>query len=1005
MSDEIRLNPEQREAVEYVKGPLLVVAGAGTGKTSVLVKKVKYLIAKKLAKPEEILALTFTEKAAREMEERVDKALPYGYFQMWISTFHAFADQVLHEEIAHIGLSPAFKLMTEAESIIFLRNNLFLFDLKYFRPLSNPNKFIESLLQHFSRLQDEDVSPQEYLRWAKKQKENKDQNLELARAYETYQQLKIKSNVFDFSDLLYFLLKLFRQRKSLLTKYQQKFKYILVDEFQDTNIAQYLLIKLLCLPRRSSRGAKAGPNLTVVGDDSQAIYKFRGASVSNILNFMSDYPKAKQITLRKNYRSLQPILDAAYKLIKFNDPDTLEAQLGISKNLVAQRNSPVILGSAATPESVQRDSGQARMTQNNVVNFFLADNVQQEADFVAKEILKLTRSKLHATRYTYSDFAILIRANNYADPFIRALLQRGIPYQFWGPGMLFKQPEIKDLVAYLNFLSDLDDSLSFYRVLSMNVFEIEAQELALLLSFAKKCTLSLFHAIEIVLSFDDSALYREENEIYKKYLPRLQTASKKRLAKIHKMIKKHLGLIKKESAGQILFYFLEDTEMISALVNYKTEKDERQALNVMKFFTKLKAYEAEHEDSSIFAIVDFIKMSMELGESPLIAETDISLYEAVNILTVHSAKGLEFPIVFMINLTDGRFPSRQRREIIEIPKELIKETLPQGDYHLLEERRLFYVGATRAEDKLYFTTSKFYGEGRRERKLSPFVIQMLGEEKIDHEIGRKKEEKAQLSIFDYKKSEERIIKKNPTLNFFSFSQLYTFLTCQLQYKLKYILKIPEPAKGVASFGSTIHISLENFYREFLQNKKIGRDRLLQIYRSSWIPLGYSSKAYEARMKKEGEKMLKNYFHKLHDPKIKILDLERFFKIKIDDIIISGKIDRVDQKPGNKIEIIDYKTGKKTGDKDKPKNLQLAIYFLAAIDPQLYAKKPEEVTLSFYWLQTAEVASAKKGAESVQEIKDSIRKIVDEIREVDWSSSDLKACNRCSYCLLYSDTYV
>lgn len=170
MPDQIRLNPQQREAVEHVKGPLLVVAGAGTGKTSVLVEKVKYLIAKKLAKPEEILALTFTEKAAREMEERVDKALPYGYFQMWISTFHAFADQILKEEIAHIGLSPAFKLMTEAESIIFLRNNLFLFDLKYFRPLSNPNKFVESLLQHFSRLQDEDVDPQEYLHWAKNKK-------------------------------------------------------------------------------------------------------------------------------------------------------------------------------------------------------------------------------------------------------------------------------------------------------------------------------------------------------------------------------------------------------------------------------------------------------------------------------------------------------------------------------------------------------------------------------------------------------------------------------------------------------------------------------------------------------------------------------------------------------------------------------------------------------------------------------------------------------------------
>ncbi len=972
MAEEIRLNPEQQEAVSYVGGPLLVVAGAGTGKTSVLVEKTKYLIAKKLSRPEEILALTFTEKAAQEMEERVDKALPYGYFQMWISTFHSFADQILREEIAHIGLSPAFKLMTEAESIIFLRNNLFGFNLKYFRPLSNPNKFIAALLNHFSRLQDEDVSPEEYLRWAKREKQNKAQNLELAQAYTKYQTLKIKEGVFDFSDLIYYQLRLFRQRPNILQKYQRRFKYVLVDEFQDTNIAQYLLIKLLC-------PANKKPQLTVVGDDSQAIYKFRGASVSNILNFMSDYPKAKQITLRKNYRSLQPLLDAAYKLIKHNDPDTLEAQLGISKNLIAQR----------------------KKQQPDPVNFFLAENIQQETDFVAREIIRLIKKE----KYAYSDLAILIRANNYAEPFIRALIQRGIPYQFWGPGMLFKQPEIKDLIAYLNFLVDLNDSMALYRVLSMNVFAIDSKELAFILAFTKKCTLSLFQAIEVILSYEDKTLYQQDFEIYKKYLPLLRGETKKKLITIRQMISRHLGLVNKESAGQILYYFLEDTKMITELVNYQTERDERRALNIMKFFGKLKTYEAEHEDSSIFAITDFIKMSMELGESPLVAETDLSLYDAVNILTVHAAKGLEFPVVMMINLTDGRFPTRERREIIPIPDALIKETLPQGDYHLLEERRLFYVGATRAQNKLYLTTSKFYGEGKRERKLSPFVLEMLGQEKINQIVEGGKAAKDQLSIFDYKKTEEKIIKKNLDLNFFSFSQLYTFVDCPLRYKLKYILKIPEEPTAAASFGNTIHITLENFYRQFLQNKKIGLTQLLQIYKSSWIPVGYTSQAYQTRMREEGKKMLTNYFRKLHDTKVKIIDLEKFFKIKVDDIIVSGKIDRVDQKQHNQIEIIDYKTGKKTTEQDRQKNLQLAIYLLAATDPQLYAKRVEDVILSFYFLQTAEKVSSKKDRQHIKEVKDTIRKIVDEIRSTDWTSTNLKSCNRCSYCFIYSDTAV
>jgi DNA helicase-2/ATP-dependent DNA helicase PcrA len=335
---EYTLNKEQQQAVKYNKGPLLIIAGAGTGKTSVIVEKIKYLVKKKLAKPEQILALTFTEKAASEMEERVDKAMPYGYFQMNISTFHAFAEQILKENGYQIGLSPSYRLMTEAETIIFLKKNIFLFKLKYFRPLGNPNKFLEALLQHFSRLRDENVSPEEYIRFSQNQKSKiknqieedelieKQKYHELAIAYQKYQKLKIKEGLMDFADLVYYVLQLFQKRSNILKRYQQQYPFVLVDEFQDTNISQYQLVRLLC-------PAKKNPHLTVVGDDSQAIYKFRGASVSNIINFMKDYKKTKQITLKKNYRSNQTILDAAYKLIKNNDPDTLEFKLGISKNL------------------------------------------------------------------------------------------------------------------------------------------------------------------------------------------------------------------------------------------------------------------------------------------------------------------------------------------------------------------------------------------------------------------------------------------------------------------------------------------------------------------------------------------------------------------------------------------------------------------------------------------------------------------------------------------------
>src|SRR3989344_3722158 len=764
------LNAEQKKAVNYNKGPLLIVAGAGTGKTTVIVEKIKYLIKKKLAKPEEILALTFTEKAAFEMEERVDRAMPYGYFQMWISTFHSFADQILKEEANNIGISQGYRLMTEAETIIFLRNNLFLFDLKYFRPLGNPNKFLEGLYTHFSRLRDEDVSPDDYLKWAKRKKggdkTEKEKYLELAKAYKTYQVLKTKENLFDFADLISYLLKLFRERKNILKRYQKRFKYILVDEFQDTNIAQYNLIKLLCPP-------KTIPRLTVVGDDSQAIYKFRGASVSNIMNFKKDYKKTKQVALIKNYRSNQVILDTAYRLIKHNDPDTLEARLGISKKLVA----------AKTP------------TKLNPVNLSITDTVSDEADYVVREINKLKKD------YKYSDFAILVRANNHADAFIQALSRFDIPYQFLGPATLYKQPEVKDLIAYLKVLNNPTDSVSLYRVLTMEIFEIEIKDLIFLNSFAKKTNLSLFQAIEVLQG-------EEGYENYKKFLPVLTKKTKDKIKKVLTMVKKHLKRARFESAGEILFRFLEEAGILARLTDYKTEKEEKVALNIAKFFQRLKDYESGNVDTSVAAVVEDINMKMELGESPIASQTDISLLNAVNIATTHSAKGLEFKVVFLVNLTRGRFPTNLRREPIPIPDALVKETLPVGDYHREAGRRLFYVGVTRTIDRVYFTASRFYGEEKREQKISPFVVESFGEEAVTKILNIAHEEKEQLSIFEFKKMKPsktvspratRGSRENYQTNF-SYTQLETFLRCPLRYKYEYILKLPMPASPASSFG-------------------------------------------------------------------------------------------------------------------------------------------------------------------------------------------------------------
>jgi DNA helicase-2/ATP-dependent DNA helicase PcrA len=457
----------------------MIIAGAGTGKTTVITERIKYLISSGKALPQEILALTFTEKSSREMEERVDMALPYGVTQMWISTFHAFCDRILRSEAINIGIDPGYTLMTEAETILFFRKNLFRFTLNYFRPLGNPTKFISGMLQHFSRLKDEDVTPAEYIQWVKSEKQHTENDdcpkySELASAYRTYEELKTKEGVCDYSDLISHVLKIFRTRPQILARYQKQFKYVLIDEFQDTNYAQNGLAVLLAGKKK---------NITVVGDDDQAIYRWRGAAISNMMHFRKIFPKVKIIVLTKNYRSTKEILDRSYDLIQKNNPDRLEIAAKIDKKL----------------DSARRVSGER-------IQLIYTDRVENEAEEVAKSIRYHVSLRPGSGQrgikeddrkgYEWKDYAILVRANNHAEPFARALGRAGIPYQFLGPGQLYRQAEVKDLIAYLKVLYNFEDNVAMYRVLSMDFLDILPRDIAVISNYARKSGVSLFESCE-----------------------------------------------------------------------------------------------------------------------------------------------------------------------------------------------------------------------------------------------------------------------------------------------------------------------------------------------------------------------------------------------------------------------------------------------------------------------------------------------------------------------------
>jgi len=954
---EKRLNRSQLQSVRYGKGPLLIIAGAGTGKTTVITERIGYLIGAGLAKPESILALTFTDKAAMEMEERVDLAMPYGYTDMWIATFHSFCDRVLRQEGLQIGLDSDYKLMSGAETTQFLINHLFQFKLDYFRPRGNPTKFVAGLLQHFSRLRDEDVQPKEYLAYAKKRLEEAKteeekgeavKTVELAEAYQDYQKLKIKEGVLDFADLIVNVLRLFRTRRNVLSQYRKQFKYILVDEFQDTNIAQNELVLLLA-------GRRA--NLTVVADDDQSVYKWRGAAISNVIQFKKHFPQAKVVSLTKNYRSTQIILDGAYRLIKHNNPDRLEVKEKIDKRLVA----------------VREEKGWP-------IEFIHAGRVEEEAELVVRKIVGLTRE---TKKYDYKDVAVLVRANNHVEPFVRALARAGVPYQFLGPGQLFHQPEVKDLIAYLKVLYNFENNVALYRVLSMKLFDLSDRDLAAIGNYAYKANLSFFEACEEI----EKVAVAED--------------TKKKIDDFVKMVYRHLKLLRDQTAGQILYYFLQDTGFLKILADYQTPGEEKQAQNIAKFFDRLKAYEVNHDDASVRAVVDWLDFSLLLGESPTASDSDWEEENKVNLLTIHSAKGLEFPVVFLVNLVSARFPTRERREIIPIPQDLIKEILPVGNYHEQEERRLFYVGMTRAKDRLFLTAADYYGEGKREKKLSPFVVEALGKDMLT--AGRQALEEKQLSIFDFrpvKEKKEKPFAFQPTVvPYLSYSQIDTFNTCPRRYRYRYLQRIPVSPSAALSFGSSVHQALRDFYQVRRQGGRPTEEDLIKFLIKNWSSEGYASKIHEKRMKEQGEQMLRRYYQKGYNPEKSPRALEQSFAIKITPRLkIGGRIDRVDETDKG-LEIIDYKTGRVWDQKKVDESLQMTVYALAAVDKGIYNRRPNEVVLSFYFLGTGEKKTTRRTDDQLNQAKKEIIKKAGEIEQSAFEPKPGIWCDFCEYRLL------
>ena len=643
-----KMNPQQKEAILTTEGPLLVMAGAGSGKTRVLTHRIAYLMSEKQVSPYNILAITFTNKAAREMKERVEKLIGERGKDVWISTFHSMCVRILRRDIDLIGYDLNFGILDDADQLSVIKTVME--DLNLDPKRQSPKYFLSQI----SNAKNELKTPSDL----NKEFENED----VIRVYEKYQQTLFKNNRVDFDDLLMLTVHLFEKHPEVLSFYQNKFQYIHIDEYQDTNHAQYKIVKML---------AKKFRNICVVGDSDQSIYSWRGANIENILSFESDYPDASVVLLEQNYRSKQMILNAANDVIKNN--------------------------SGRRDKQLWSDRG-----EGEAIEYHRASDGDVEANYIADKIAYMRRDA-----YDYHDFAVLYRTNSQSRAIEQALLRQNIPYRLVGGQSYFKRKEIKDLMAYLRLICNPDDDLSFVRVVNEPKRGIGAASIDKLSHFAAESELSLMSSIQ-----DATGVVAK--------------ATLNKLMDFKTMIYMLRAQIEDHSLASFIDLVLSQTGYLEMLENENTIEADSRIDNLGEFKSMATQFEdvdldeilaEEESEERADDLPTMTKLIILLND--LMLQTDTETEEEANeskvtLMTIHAAKGLEFPVVFICGFEDGIFP--------------LRSAIEQGADDLEEERRLAYVAITRAEDLLFITNAQSrYQYGMRSANPESMFIREISE--------------------------------------------------------------------------------------------------------------------------------------------------------------------------------------------------------------------------------------------------------------------------------------
>lgn len=847
------LNTAQRKAVLHNTGPALVIAGAGTGKTKVITNRIAYLIQSGRAKPEEILALTFTDKAAQEMQDRVDELLPYGVVETHIMTFHALGGLLMRDYALDMQINLRSRLASPVQQHILMHDVLESLDgLEYFRPAHNPAMYTELLLRYISRLKDEGINPVSLRDQINALDPKLDESLEpakyleIAHVYEAYEDKKHQQGFIDFGDQLMMPYDLLSKKHQILSHIQEGYKFILVDEFQDTNTIQAKLLYLL---------SKKHQNLMVVGDDDQSIYRFRGAELDNILTFQDSFPKAKQIVLLDNYRSTQQIIDASYELIQHNNPLRLEAKLGINKRLRAQdegRETSII------------ELSDIRAEIERVVEL-VADGIEQHGS---------------------SEVAVLTRNNQQVGSIIRALQQKALPVATRVARNLLLQPVVRQCVDFLCVLHDQDDSAALYRYLISPKIAADTTMVISLSAEAKRMNLSLLKMIE--QSQDSTSYIRAQIDALVTYRKRVQEVS----------------------VGELLYMFITSDQYLERLVA-RAEEDAGAAHEIQslaRFFSliaELEAVEGMQHSHDVWLHI------REMYDLEILSDPDEADHsEGVQVLTAHRAKGLEFKRVILFDVVDGTFPATRKGETLYLPQQLAnKDTGSIAQLHLSEERRLFYVAITRAKQELFVTYSRNHG-GKRMKKPSRFLL-----EAFNHDLGAQTTKNTGLSTSVIHQFQARLpLGERPaypqTDGWLTLSpnQIQDYLTNPQYFYVRHVLRFPEKQSHHMVYGTSIHAALEVYFRQRMLKQPVGIKALIDVLHDSWSHNGFVSLRHEEERMAAAEQTLRRLWKEFEAEDLAIIDVERAFQVELDEfkLRIRGRYDLI-LAEGDGVEIRDFKT--------------------------------------------------------------------------------------------------